>query len=99
MITVAVYTKEEPEADRRYRVLVLLNRTDRPSYTKFQCYRCGYPVAELVNSEVHAMTDTMDMDNSDARAIGTRCDGRYQGGYCRIWYYFSLGEPKNDTNV
>lgn len=79
------------EADRRYRVLVLLARTDRPYCYKFHCPRCTMPVAELVNTQVIAQTDVMDME-TDRNTVGVRCDGRYQGGRCNIWYYFTIPE-------
>lgn len=84
-------TVTETEADRRYRVLVLLNRTDKPVYMKFLCPRCGMAVSELINSEVKALSDTQDFDNTSLNAVAVRCDGRYDNGYCRIWYIFALG--------
>ena len=80
------------EDDRRYRTVHLLNRSDRPRYYTFLCYQCGYPVCEIVNAEVIASSDAMDMDNLALMGPGVRCDGRYQGGKCRIWHYFSLGQ-------
>lgn len=85
----------ELEDDRRYRCMVLLNRTDRPTVFKWHCPRCTMPVVELVGVEYQAITDTMAMDSGQNSAIGVRCDGRFQGKGCRIWYYFSLGEAKD----
>lgn len=82
---------EEPEADRRYRVMVVLARGDRPETIKWHCPRCTMPVAELVNSYVTAMSDVMEMDNGNLAGAGVRCDGRFQGRRCSIWYYFNLG--------
>lgn len=86
-------TTPETEDDRRYRCMVLLNRTDRPAVFTWHCPRCTMPVVELVNVEFKAITDTIQMDNESASGIGVRCDGRFQGKGCRIWFYFSLGEP------
>lgn len=47
-------------------------------------------VCELSGSEVIAMQDVMDTSNTPL--VGVRCDGRYQGGYCRRWYYYTLSE-------
>jgi hypothetical protein len=82
------------EDDRRYRCMVLLNRTDRPGVFTWHCPRCTMPVVELTNAEFVAITDTMDMDSGKQSGIGVRCDGRYQGKGCRIWFYFSLNEAK-----
>lgn len=92
------HTKLEPEQDRRYRVLVLLNRTDRPYYAKFFCPKCTMPVAELINTEVRGLSDTQDFNNTDMNAVAVRCEGRFDGRsdgsgdyHCRTWYIFSLG--------
>lgn len=82
----------QPEQDRRYRMLILLQRSDRPRYYTWHCPQCTYPVCEIVNSEIVAVSDAMDMQNIALAGPGIRCDGRYQGGKCRIWYYFSLGQ-------
>lgn len=86
----------QTEADRRYRILVLLARVDRPTHYKFHCPRCTMPVAELVNSEIIAMTDVMDMENPDLQTIGVRCDGRYHGSRCNMWFYYSLSSPSDN---
>jgi hypothetical protein len=80
------------EQDRRYRIRVMLNRSDRPRYFTWQCPQCTYPVCEIVNCDIVAVSDTMDMTNLSNAGPGVRCDGRYQGGRCNIWWYFSLGE-------
>lgn len=78
------------EIDRRYRVLVLLERSDRPTHYTWHCPRCTRPLVELVNTEVRALSDVMDISNIALAANGVRCDSRYQGRRCDIWYYFSL---------
>lgn len=78
------------EPDIRYRILVLLGRTDRPTHYNFNCPRCTMKVAELRGTEVVAMSDAMDTDNKDHASIGVRCDGRYERGRCNIWYFFHL---------
>ncbi len=80
----------EPEQDRRYRMLLILNRSDRPRYWTFHCIQCTMPVMEIVNAEVQAISDVVDMNNLDFIGNGTRCDGRYQNGKCGIWYYTTL---------
>lgn len=80
------------EDDRRYRCMVLLNRTDRPTVFTWHCPRCTMPVTEMVNVEMSALTDTINMDSGALAGVGVRCDGRFQGKGCRIWYYFSLSE-------
>lgn len=80
------------EPDRRYRILVLLQRSDRPSHFKFHCVRCNMPVSEIINADIVALSDTMDMETSKLPLTGVRCDGRFDGGRCNIWYFFSLGD-------
>lgn len=77
--------------DKRYRIMVLLQRTDRPAYYDFHCPRCGKKVGELVNQEVKALSDVIHMDRGEL--VGVRCDGRIfdRGEPCRTWYYFTLG--------
>lgn len=80
------------EPDKRYRVLVLLQRSDRPRYFTFHCMRCQMPVADLANSEVVALNDVIDFHNTTNQMVSVRCDGRYQGGHCRTFYLFSLSD-------
>lgn len=83
------------EADRRYRMLVLLQRSDRRRYYTFHCPICTAPVGEIVNADVVAITDLIDMSNIDTIGAGLRCNGRYHGdqsGKCSTYYYFSLNE-------
>lgn len=87
-------TRIEIEADRRYRVLVLLERSDRPVNWKFYCPRCQMPVAELINQDIVTMTDMIDMENIDNALVGARCDGRFQGGRCNVWFYFKSLQDK-----
>ena len=90
-------TSPDVESDRRYRCLVLLNRSDRPGVWTFHCPRCTMPVAELVNTEATALTDTMEVDNGHLAGVGVRCDGRFQGKRCSIWFYYNLnGLDKQD---
>lgn len=86
----------EPEADHRYRVLVLLGRSDRPRLEKFNCPKCTRPVAEIMNAELLGLTDMMDMENLSTLGVGIRCGGRtgdraINNGRCDRWYYFSVG--------
>ena len=83
---------QEPEQDKRYRVMVLLHRSDRPRYWTFFCPACQKVLCEIVNSDVVAISDTMDMQNTSIYGPGIRCDGRYQGGHCGTYYYFVLGK-------
>lgn len=90
----ATYLEEPVEEDRRYRVMVLLARSDRPSHVNFKCYKCGAKVAELMNTEAIALTDVIDSSNIETVGMGVRCDGRDfegTGKRCSIWYYFHLG--------
>lgn len=80
----------QEEQDKRYRVLVLLQRSDRPRYYDFHCPQCQMKVCELSGSDVVAMQDVL--DTSGLPLVGVRCDGRFQGGYCRTYYYFSLND-------
>lgn len=85
-----VYSAVAEEPDRRYRMMVLLARTNRPTNFKWHCPRCTKPLGELINVEPIAVTDVMDMTNPDMVAVGFRCDGRYDGERCNVYYYYSL---------
>lgn len=78
------------EADRRYRVLVSLKRADAPVTWKFHCPRCTMPVGEIVNAQVTSLTDLVDMADTANAMNGTRCDGRFEGSKCAIWYYWDM---------
>lgn len=78
------------EPDRRYRVLVTFGRSDRPRYWTFHCPNCQKPLCEIVNADIQTMTDVIDMSNLENIGNGVRCDGRFQGRRCDIWYYFNL---------
>lgn len=55
-------------------------------------------VCELSGSDIVAMQDVL--DTTGTPLVGVRCDGRFQGGYCRIFYYFSLGDrPARTTGL
>lgn len=74
-------------ADYRYRVLVMLRKSDRPKYYDFNCFMCQRKVCELSGSDVRAFDDTADMYLKTTKGI--RCTGRgQQGGHCPMWYYF-----------
>lgn len=83
-------TTIETETDRRYRVLVHLKRLDRPQVWKFHCPRCTMPVCEIVNAEVTTLTDLIDTADSGNAMSGIRCDGRFDGRKCAIWYYMDI---------
>lgn len=73
--------------DRRYRILVLMNRTDRPRYYTFHCPFCSKPLAEITNSTVSSLSDIIDMNNTASYGVGVQCLSRQ----CRdIWYYFNM---------
>lgn len=78
------------EQDRKYRVMVLCQRSDRPLYWTFHCPNCTMPLCEMLNKEIVAMSDLFDMQNINISANGIRCDGRTGNGRCNIWYYFTL---------
>ena len=87
-IEIAFLTKNVP--DRRYRVLVSLQRSDRPKYWFFHCTNCGAKVCELQNQEVVALQDFYDPQNVNNGGVGIRCKGAAMGEYCRYWWYFNL---------
>lgn len=78
------------EQDRRYRVLLVLERSDRPTNWKPYCIRCQMPIKmELINADIVSITDMIDMDTTPS-VVGVRCDGRYNGKHCNFWYYAKL---------
>lgn len=86
-ITITTKVRNEfEEDDQRYRTLVNLHRSDRPRYWTFSCPNCKADVCEMVNTEIYAIGDLIDMDNVEICGPGIRCDGKY----CRRWYYFNL---------
>lgn len=87
---VIIKTTVAGEPDRRYRILVLLQRSDRERYYTFNCPHCTMPVAELVNTEIIALNDLIDGHTLNNQSVGVRCDGRYAGEKCRWWFFFSL---------
>lgn len=93
-ITITPIEKPE-ELDRRYRVLVILNRSERPKYWTFHCPQCKMPVSEILNAEVESISDLIDTTNINNIGLGVRCDGRYMDDKCRIWYYFKLNGRTN----
>jgi hypothetical protein len=74
------------EVDHKYRTLVLLQRSDRPRYWSFHCPNCKAFVAELNNTDVHAMADFYNPQSADNRSVGVRCSG----AYCKRYYFFVL---------
>ena len=84
------------EPDRRYRMLVLLQRSDRPKYWTFSCPQCKAEVVEVINGEVQAMSDLVNTESLDNVGVGYRCPGRLGQDafgkmmHCGIWYYFKL---------
>lgn len=85
-ITRVTVTKQPQEVDRRYRIMVLLQRSDRPNYWTFKCSHCGYDVREIVNAEIEAMSDLVSMEDNSNVLIGGRCNGPF----CKYYYYFKL---------
>lgn len=79
------------EVDKRYRILVMLQRSDRPNYWVFSCPHCKHDVYELTNCEIESMSDLVAMGTNPTDVlVGSRCDGPY----CRYYYYFKLNGLK-----
>lgn len=79
------------QIDPRYRILVMLQRSDRPNYWIFNCPHCMEGVFELTNVEIESMSDLVTVGtNPNDILIGARCDGPY----CRYYYYFKLNGIK-----
>lgn len=86
----------EPEPDMRYRTLVVLSRSDRPSNFSYHCHRCTRPVVEILNAAVVSTTDLINMEDTARMAVGRRCYGSYWDDNlgkkvnCHQWYYFMV---------
>lgn len=77
----------ELQPDKEYRLLILLQRTDRPHYWSPFCLRCGENLhIDLLKCEIQAISDLVEMETGNNIAIGITCPGRY----CRTKYYFKL---------
>lgn len=85
-----IFQTRKVEPDRRYRVLVSLQRADRPRYWIFHCPNCGTKLCELQSQEVISMQDFFDAQNVNNHGVGIRCNGAYKGEYCRYWYFLQL---------
>lgn len=90
---VVVYSAQAnpTEEDRRYRILVSLTRNNRKSAYTVHCMQCTYRLGELVNTEISAIQDLVDM-SPPRGMVGLRCGGRFQGGRCGVYYYFTMSE-------
>ena len=83
--------KVQAEQDRRYRMLVNLQRSDRPRYWKFLCVNCGSFIAELQGFEAIGLNDFYDPQNPQNASIGRHCKGTLPTGQaCPYSYYFVL---------
>lgn len=80
-------------ADTRYRVLVNLQRSDRPRYWSFRCFNdgCNSKIVELQNLEVYAIDDFYDPQNINNTGIGRHCKGNLPDGLpCPYTYFFHV---------
>lgn len=74
------------EKDRKYRTLILLQRSDRPRYWTWHCPNCQQPIVELNNTDMYAMTDFYNPAAASNAAVSIRCPGLN----CKRWYAFQL---------
>lgn len=72
--------------DFRYRILVMLRKSERPKYFDFHCMLCQMKVCELSGTDVRGFDDMADVYVKTTK--GVRCPGRYRGAHCYMWYYF-----------
>lgn len=78
-------------ADQRYRLLIILRRSDRPRYWNFLCFNCGSKVVELQNLEVLTVDDFYDPQNINNTGIGRHCKGLLPDGLpCQYTYFFHV---------
>lgn len=86
-----IFLKGKSQPDRKYRILVQLQRADRPRYWNFLCNNCGTKVVELQNYEILSMTDFYDPQSPTNAAVGRPCKGYVHGqGSCPYTYFFVL---------
>lgn len=77
--------------DKRYRVLVNLQRSDRPRYWNFLCMNCGSKLVELQGLEVLAISDFFDPSHVANAGIGKHCKGTLRDGLpCQYSYFFNV---------
>lgn len=65
---------------------------------KFNCPRCKWAVAEMVNTELKAITDTMDFETMIG--AGLRCEGTYETNeWCKGHFYRDGTPCKEDHYI
>lgn len=79
------------QTDKRYRLGVFLNRSDRPQMIKWHCSRCKNFLVELIGSDAVQIGDVTDLDM--VQGISMRCSGSIEPGVkCHTYWVFVLGE-------
>lgn len=86
MTDITIRIQQKFDSDKRYRTLVLLQRSDRPKYWTFHCVNCKQVVAELANHDVYALNDMYNPQDTSNHVVGIPCSSPL----CRRWYYFLL---------
>lgn len=82
------------EPDRRSRMLIMLQRADRPIYTVWHCPYCTNQLCEILNANVTAMSDLVATEDINNVGVGFKCNGRSfisPTGKCNTYFYFKLG--------
>lgn len=78
-------------ADKHYRVLISLIRSDRPRYWNFRCMNCGSNIVEIHGMEVVSAIDFFDPENINNAGIGRKCKGNMPDGLpCPYKYFFNV---------
>jgi hypothetical protein len=77
--------------NERYRVLVMLRRSDRPKSYDFHCFRCNMLIAEISGQDVVAFDDAIQVYQKVTH--GVKCQGRLDRrlsgtGRCNLMYFF-----------
>jgi hypothetical protein len=86
-----IFLKRKAVPDKRYRVLVNLQRSDRPRFWIAKCMNCGSNIADIQHYEIYSVADFYDPQSIQNAGVGRHCKGTNDNGTpCQYSYFFQL---------